>query len=135
MNNKPNPKRVAVAIIERDGRILIGKRKRGKRHSKNWELPGGTVENGETYEECLRRELQEEFGVAAHVGEFVCSAEYTYGPDFTIRLSAYRASLASGDLKLNDHDETRWIRLDEFPGYLHDELSTRIFETLTSAGR
>lgn len=135
MKNKPNPKHVAIAIIEKEGRILIGKRKRGKRHSKNWELPGGTVENSETYEECLKRELQEEFGVSANVGEFVCSTEYTYGPDFTIRLSAYRASLASGDLSLNDHDEIRWIQLDEFPMYLHDQTSLHIFDKLTSADR
>lgn len=135
MKNKPNPKRVAIAIIEKDGRILIGKRKRGKRQSKNWELPGGTVENSETYEECLTRELQEEFGVAANVGDFVCSTEYTYGPEFTIRLSAYRASLAPGDLSLNDHDEIRWIELDEFPQYLHDQTSRNIFDKLTSISR
>lgn len=134
MKNKPNPKRVAVAIIEEDGRILIGKRKRGKRHSKNWELPAGTVENGETYEECLKRELQEEFDVAAHVGAFILSTEHTYGPDFTIMLSVYRATLTSSDLRLNDHDEIRWIRLDEFPGYLHDETSKHIYDALTCAG-
>ena len=48
MKEKPNPKIVAVAIIEKDGNILIGKRKRGKCHVGVWEFPGGTVEDGET---------------------------------------------------------------------------------------
>ncbi|MCK9228549.1 MAG: NUDIX domain-containing protein [Syntrophorhabdaceae bacterium] len=135
MKNKPNPKQVAIAVIESDGYILIGKRKRGKRHSKNWELPGGTVEKGETCEECLTRELNEEFNVPANVGSFICSAEYTYGPDFTIRLSAYRASLGPGDLSLNDHDEIRWVRLEEFPVYLHDRMSMLILAILTSGDR
>ncbi len=132
MKTKPNPKIVAIAVIERDGRILIGKRKRGKRHSKNWELPGGTVEVGETHEECLIRELKEEFDVAANIGDFICSTEHTYAPDFTIRLSAYRVTIASADLKLNDHDEVRWVYLSELPDYLLDETSRYIFEKLNT---
>ena len=131
--NKPNPKIVVIAVIERDGRFLIGKRKRGKRHSKNWELPGGTVDAGETHRECLTRELKEEFDVPAIIGDFICSTEHTYTPDFTIHLFAYHVTITSPDLKLNDHDEIRWVDLHELPEYLTDEMSLLIYKKLNES--
>jgi NADH pyrophosphatase NudC (nudix superfamily) len=56
VKSKPNPKIVAIAIIEKNGNILLGKRKIGKFHAGTWEFPGGTVEDGETLEQCLIRE-------------------------------------------------------------------------------
>ena len=131
MKEKPNPKIVAVAIIERSGSILIGKRKRGKCHAGVWEFPGGTVEDGETYEQCLLRELREEFDVDAQIIRFICCCDYHYTPDWTVRLSAYLARVTSHNLKLNDHDEIRWVRPDELRHYLQDSASQSILEKLS----
>jgi len=54
---------VTAAIIEKNGKILIAQRKKGTQLEYKWELPGGKLENDETPEECLERELREEFGV------------------------------------------------------------------------
>jgi len=58
---KTNSQIVAAATIERGGCILIAKRKRGKRHTGEWEFPGSTFEEGETPEQCLKRELRKSF--------------------------------------------------------------------------
>ena len=89
MKEKPNPKVVAIAIIEKDGNILIGRRKRGKCHTGVWEFPGGTVENGETHEHCLVRELREEFDVMRRYSDSSAAVTMLIHPDWTVRLSAY----------------------------------------------
>src|SRR5512137_212243 len=107
---KKNPQIVTAAVIERDGYILIGKRKRGKRHAGKWEFPGGTLEDGETNEQCLKRELLEELAITAEIGDLVCSSTFSYTPDWTIQLMAYRATIISGTFNLNDHEEIRWVK-------------------------
>jgi 8-oxo-dGTP diphosphatase len=79
---------VTAAVLEKDGMVLIARRKRGDRLADKWEFPGGKLEKGETPESCLRRELQEELG---------------------IELLAYRVIYLSGDFQLHDHEEIRWV--------------------------
>ena len=127
---KPNPKIVIAAVIERDGLILIARRKEGKQHPGKWEFPGGTLEVGETEQECLRRELEEELAVSAEIGELYCVSEYEYTPDFTIRLVAYRAYVASDTFSLNDHEEIRWVKPAELSGFDFPEADVPIVEKL-----
>ncbi len=135
MKKKPEPKIVTAAVIEKDGRILIAKRKRGKWHAGKWEFPGGTLEEGETYEQCLKRELHEELGVTTEVGALVCVSEYNYAPGWTIRLMAYRAALISDIFRLNDHEEIRWVRSADLPNYDFPEADRPIVEILVEEGR
>lgn len=131
---KPSPQVVTAAVIERDGRVLIGKRKRGKRFAGNWEFPGGTLEKGETPEECLTRELREELDLEVEVGELFCSATADYAPGWTVRLLAYRAMVISGTFSLNDHEEIRWVRPAELAGYNFPEADKPVVEKLVSLG-
>jgi len=107
---------VTAAVIERDGKILIARRKKGDRMEGLWEFPGGKLEGNESPEECLRRELHEEFGIDADIGDFLLSSPYEY-PHLKIELLAYRATYMSGDFKLNDHDEIRWVSPSELKRY------------------
>ena len=99
-----------------DGMLLIAKRKPTARLPNLWELPGGKIEPGETPEQCLRRELMEEFAIHVTVDEFVGAHIHTY--DFgTIELLVYRVTWTRGNLVLNDHEEIRWVfthELDQF---------------------
>lgn len=106
---KVNPQIVIAAIIERKGHFLIAKRKVGKLHVRKWEFPGGNLEEGESHEQCLKRELQEEFLVIVEVGDLFCASEHTYTPDWTIKLLACRTKVISGTFHLNDHEEIRWV--------------------------
>jgi 8-oxo-dGTP diphosphatase len=130
MRKKANPQIVIAAIIERDGRILIARRKRGKEHTGNWEFPGGTLEKGETHEQCLKRELQEELAIMVEVGDLFCSSEYSYTPDWTIKLLAYRTTVISGIFNLSDHEEIRWVKAADLANYDFPEADMPIIEKL-----
>lgn len=106
------PLRVTAAVIERDGRLLVARRRPGGRHGGLWEFPGGKLEPGEEPEAGLARELAEELGVEARVGALVCSVPFE-SPVLHLELLVYRAEIPSTDLRLRDHDEVRWLRAGE----------------------
>ncbi|MBW1840489.1 MAG: (deoxy)nucleoside triphosphate pyrophosphohydrolase [Deltaproteobacteria bacterium] len=108
--------KVTAALLVIDDMLLIAKRKPTARLPNLWELPGGKIEVNETPEECLKREIMEEFDIDIKVGEYLGSNVYGY--DFgTIELMLYRAIWEDGDLILRDHEEIRWVfphELDQF---------------------
>jgi len=121
---------VAAAVIERDGRILIARRKKGMHMEYKWEFPGGKVESGETAEACLRRELMEELNIETEIGEFVASGTHTVGCCGSIELRAYKAVYVSGDVKLMAHDEMRWVLPAELDTYDFPEADGPILKKL-----
>jgi 8-oxo-dGTP diphosphatase len=100
--------KVAAAVIERDGKILVARRKLGLTAGGFWEFPGGKVEEGEAADRCLERELAEELGVRTRVGDFLCSVPFA-GPLMAFELVVYRTELLSDGFRLTDHDEVRWL--------------------------
>lgn len=104
--------KVAAAIIERKSLILAARRKPGLHLAGYWEFPGGKVEHGESPEECLARELKEELHITAKIGDYVGDSTYDYGGKI-IRLLAYRVEHISGEFVLHDHDEMRWLALED----------------------
>ncbi|HSA94648.1 MAG TPA: (deoxy)nucleoside triphosphate pyrophosphohydrolase [Acidobacteriota bacterium] len=105
-------RKVTAAVIERDGKVLCCRRKPGLVAEGLWEFPGGKLEEGEAPEAGLRRELEEELGVEARVGEFLCSVPFS-GSLASFELIVYRAELLGDDLRLTDHDEVRWLAPEE----------------------
>ena len=105
-------KTVTAAILEKDGKILIARRKADDRQAGKWEFPGGTLESDETPQECLQREMQEEFGIRVRVGQFVGESIYPYKHG-AIKLIAYQASWESGNLVLNAHADFSWVSADQ----------------------
>ena len=106
---------VTAAIIRQDDKVLIARRKDG-RHAGKWEFPGGKVEPGEQPEDCLQRELQEEFGVVAAIGAFVAESVYEYDHG-TIRLLAYEVDHVEGDMDPQDHDQIAWATPEDLLSY------------------
>jgi len=129
----PNIIRVAAAVMVNDGMMLIAKRKPTARLPNLWELPGGKIEPNETPEECLKRELKEEFDIDVMVGEHLGSNIYTY--DFgTIELMAYRSIWEDGDLILKDHEEIRWVFTHELDQFDFAPADTIFVEKLRNGG-
>lgn len=96
-------KRVAAAIIEKNGKILIAQRKLGSSLGGKWEFPGGKLESEETPEQCLRRELKEELGIEAIIGPFFCASMFKY-KHMSIKLLVYKAVHVSGEIVKYDHE-------------------------------
>ena len=99
---------VVAAILERNGRILIGRRKPEQSHPLQWEFPGGKVEAGETPEQALARELEEELGISQTVGEEITRYSYTYPGKNPIELIFYRVNAFLGEPRNRVFDEMRW---------------------------
>ncbi len=108
---------VVAAVIERGGRILIAQRKAGARHPLKWEFPGGKVEPGEEPRAALARELREELGIEAAIGEQTDAYEFQYGRDRPTKLIFYRVTEFSGEPQNLDFQQIAWEHAHNLPGY------------------
>lgn len=106
---------VTAAILKKDNKILIAKRKEGHLANK-WEFPGGKLESNESPEECLKRELREEFGIDTKIGKLVATSIYEY-PHIKIKLMAYEVEYITGEFRLNDHQEIIWVSKEDLSNY------------------
>ena len=103
---------VVAAAIEKDGLIFCAQRPEGKSLGGFWEFPGGKLENGETPEEALIREIKEEFDSEIEVISFLNEASYEY--DFGIvTMKTYLSKLINGELKLLEHQDSKWLPIEE----------------------
>ena len=109
-------KEVTAAILVKDGKILIARRKAGDHQANKWEFPGGTVEKDETPEAGLKREMQEEFGIEVSIGDYLGESIYRYD-NGSIKLLAYLTSIVSGRIEPKDHAEFRWVNIEQFSEY------------------
>lgn len=127
-------RKVAAAVIERDGKVLVARRKPGLAAGGFWEFPGGKVEEGEPPELCLERELAEELGVGSRVGDFLCSVPFS-GPGATFELVVYRTELLSDTFRLADHDEVRWLAPADMDEAAFSEPDRPVVRMLSARGR
>ena len=100
-----------VAAIIRDGdRILATQRGYG-RWKGWWEFPGGKMQEGESREEALIREMKEEMDAGIVIDQYYTTVEYDY-PDFHLTMHCYLCHLADGYFKLKEHQDARWLAAD-----------------------
>lgn len=109
--------RVVAAVIERDGRILIGQRRRKGRHAFKWEFPGGKVEPGETPEEALRRELREELEIEAEIGDAIRLIRHQYPGRSPIEIIFFTVRQFTGDPQNLAFEQIEWTPRNSLPGY------------------
>ena len=102
---------VVAAIIVRDGRIFATQRGYGE-WKDWWEFPGGKIEPGESPEDALKREIREELATEIEVDQLLTTVEYDY-PKFHLTMHCYLCTIISGDLSLLEHEDARWLALDE----------------------
>ncbi|HIC7642810.1 TPA: pyrimidine (deoxy)nucleoside triphosphate diphosphatase [Serratia liquefaciens] len=99
---------VVAAIIEKNGKILLAQRDADSDQAGLWEFPGGKVEAGESQPQALTRELDEELGIVASVGNYVASNTWEQ-TERVIRLHAWRVEAFSGELQNRCHADFVWI--------------------------
>jgi 8-oxo-dGTP diphosphatase len=99
---------VVAAIIQREGRVLICRRKPDQPHPLKWEFPGGKVEDGESPAAALRRELEEELGISGAAGNEIARYEYQYPGKRPILLIFFRVEEYQGEPRNLIFHEMRW---------------------------
>ena len=123
---------VAAAIIEKQGKILIGKRRGSGSCAGLWEFPGGKQEPGETLPEALRRECREELGIAVSVGGLCARIVHQY-PDREVGLSFFYA-MAEDEVPENRvHEELRWAEPEELARLPFCPADTELAASLAAA--
>jgi len=121
---------VLAAVIEQEGRFLLTRRLDHTHLAGLWEFPGGKCEPGESHEACLRRELAEELGVDAHIGDEIIETEHAY-PERTVRLHFRRATILGTPQALLGQ-QMQWVTRDELGSLDLPEADRALIEILRS---
>lgn len=103
--------RVVAAIIKNGDKIFATQRGYGE-FKDGWEFPGGKVEEGETPQQALVREIKEELDTDIKVEDFVMTVEYDY-PKFHLSMDCFICSVSAGELVLKEHEAAKWLEKDE----------------------
>ena len=120
---------VAAGLVFRDGRLLITQRLPGSHLGGLWEFTGGKRESGETYEECLRRELREELGIEVVVGELVESISHDY-PEKSVHLQFYLCRWESREPRPIHCHDLKWITAEEMSLHAFPAADMRLLDRL-----
>lgn len=102
---------VVASVIIKDDLIFCCKRGNKKECAFKWEFPGGKIENGETREEALKREISEELDAKISVDKYLTTVEYEY-TTFLLTMHLFSCHLLS-DFSLKEHIESKWLKLEE----------------------
>jgi len=120
---------VAAGLIFRNGKILITKRQEGAHLGGLWEFPGGKREAGETFEQCLARELQEELGINVTVGALFESITHDY-PEKTVHLKFFVCRLEAGEPRPIGCAALKWVAKSEMKDCDFPAADARLLEEL-----
>ena len=121
---------VTAGILTDAGRVLICQRRAGTRFGLKWEFPGGKVEDGESPEACLRRELLEELSVRAEVGPEIYRTAHQYPDGFAVRLLFYRILRYAGSPVNRAFEQIVWVQQEELAGYDFLEADRELVERM-----
>ena len=121
---------VVAAIIVRDRRIFATQRGYGE-WKDWWEFPGGKIEHGETPEDALKREIREELATEIEMDELFTTVEYDY-PKFHLTMHCYLCTIVNGELSLLEHEDARWLAMDELDSVKWLPADKDVIEKLTT---
>ena len=120
---------VVAALIWNQDKFMICQRPAHKARGLLWEFVGGKVEPGETKEQALIRECQEELAITLDVGEVFMDVVHEY-PDLTVHLTLFHAAIREGIPQKLEHNDIRWITADEIGQYEFCPADEEILERL-----
>lgn len=109
-------RKVTAAIVEQDGKILIAQKGPQDKRAYKWEFPGGKIDEGETPEECVAREMMEEFEIEVCVGKLLCESLFSYS-EGQLLVMAFFCTWIGGELRPTEHADYRWVKGHELGQY------------------
>jgi 8-oxo-dGTP diphosphatase len=112
--HRPGPalRFVAAALIIRDGEVLIGQRRPDQPMASLWEFPGGKIEPGETAPQALERELAEELGIQAIIGQQITRIRHNYRHGGAVDLQFFVVRQFTGEIANQIYQQVRWVKLE-----------------------
>jgi 8-oxo-dGTP diphosphatase len=120
---------VAAALVFREGKLLIAQRYEAAHLGGLWEFPGGKREPGETFEDCLGRELREELGIEVTIGQLVESLTHAY-PERTVHLRFYRCRWTQHEPATLGCAAFKWVSAAELGAHEFPAADARLLEML-----
>lgn len=120
---------VAGIIYNDENKFLIAQRNLKKAQGGYWEFPGGKVEQGETYQEALIREIKEEFNADIEVSEYVGENIHHY-PEKDIKLIFFKARLIGENIEALEHEDFKWITKDDKDKYEFAGADIKVFDLI-----
>lgn len=124
-----NPIHVSAGLVFREGKLLITQRPAAGHLGGLWEFPGGKCEPGETFEECLHRELREELGIEVEIGALVEELTHAY-PEKTVRLKFFHCRWRTHEPQPLGCPAFAWITREELGGYSFPAADARLLGKL-----
>jgi 8-oxo-dGTP diphosphatase len=125
-------KHVVAALILKDGKVLVCQRTRHQSMPLKWEFPGGKIEDGEQPRDALRRELEEELGIDARIGEEVARIRHDYKNGGAVELRFYVVNEFTGELENRIFKDVRWAKRSELPKYDFLEADRELVKDLAT---
>ncbi|MGH9601087.1 MAG: (deoxy)nucleoside triphosphate pyrophosphohydrolase [Terriglobales bacterium] len=125
-------KLVAAALIVRDGKLLVCQRTKYQTLPLKWEFPGGKIEPGEQPKEALRRELDEELGITASVGEEVARRRHIYSNGTAIELRFFLVEQYEGEPENRIFRDVQWVERSALPAYDFLEADLELVKDIAS---
>ncbi len=109
--------RVVAAFILRQGKVLICQRTKYQSMPLKWEFPGGKIEEGEQPRDALCRELDEELGITAAIGDEVVRLKHVYRNGGAVELRFFLVEAFAGEVENRIFKDVRWVGRQELPGF------------------
>ena len=125
-------KQVVAALIVQDEKLLVCQRTRHQSMPLKWEFPGGKIEDGEQPRDALRRELEEELGIDAQIGDEVARIRHEYPNGGMVDLRFYLVKEYGGEIENRIFRDIQWARRDELPGFDFLEADLTLVQDLAA---
>ncbi len=125
-------KRVVAALITRDGKLLVCQRTRHQTMPLKWEFPGGKIEEGEQPRDALRRELDEELGIQATIGDELARIQHEYPNGGMVELRFYIVREYKGELENRIFKDIQWAEPKDLPKFDFLEADLTLVNDLAS---
>jgi mutator protein MutT len=127
--------KVTAAIFRNGDKVLLMRRAADQPLAGEWEYPGGKFEDGEDGPVCLHRELFEELGIDAQIGDLITIATHTTDSGKVIELHAYEIVSYTGEIQLRVHDDMHWVSVQDLPSHPQLPADQIVSTTLQNIGQ